>query len=100
MSQFYIYIMASHSRVLYTGMTKDLGRRVYEHKTKALPGFSRRYNTVRLVYYETTDNPYSAITREKQIKRWLRCRKVELVESLNPEWDDLADGWYDNMPDS
>ena len=95
-----VYIMASHSKVLYTGMTSDLGRRVYEHKTKALPGFSKRYNTSRLVYFESTDNAYSAITREKQIKRWLRRRKIELVESVNPEWLDLAADWYEGMPDS
>jgi putative endonuclease len=75
--------------VLYTGVTNDLRRRVYEHKQKLADGFTMKYNVTKLVYYEVFGDPESAITREKQIKAGSRRRKTELVKSMNPEWLDL-----------
>ncbi|HEX6040507.1 GIY-YIG nuclease family protein [Longimicrobium sp.] len=86
-----VYILASAKRVLYVGMTNDLRRRLYEHKTGAIPGFTARYNIDRLVHYECTSDPNAAIRREKQLKGWKRERKVELIAAGNPEWDDLSD---------
>jgi putative endonuclease len=77
--------------VLYTGVTNDLKKRVYEHKEKLVGGFTKKYNINKLVYYEIFDSSYSAITREKQIKSRSRQKKVNLIGSLNPEWDDLYD---------
>ena len=82
--------MASQSGVLYTGVTNDLSRRVHEHKEGLIPGFTQRYKVRQLVYYEATYNVNAAIAREKQIKRWRREKKVKLVETINPAWDDLA----------
>jgi putative endonuclease len=83
--------MASYSRVLYIGVTNDLNRRVYQHKTKAHPdGFTARYNVTCLVHYEAFADIRDAIAREKQIKGWRRSKKVELIESANPEWKDLS----------
>ncbi len=93
MKQYYVYIMTNKSRTLYTGVTNDLGRRVYEHKQKLVPGFTSKYNITRLVYFETTEDIRAAIEREKQIKGWLRSKKVALIESENPEWRDLSVGW-------
>jgi putative endonuclease len=90
----FVYILASKSRVLYVGVTADLLRRMWEHRTGALPGFTRRYGVDRLVYYETADNPAGAIRREKQIKGWARVKKVAMIESMNPEWNDLAERWF------
>jgi putative endonuclease len=94
MAQHYVYTMASASRVLYTGVTNDLHRRVWEHKQKFIDGFTKRYNITRLVYYEETSDIRAAIEREKQIKGWLRAKKVALIESVNPGWSDLSEGWY------
>lgn len=94
MAQHYVYIMASLSRVLYTGVTSDLHRRVWEHKEKQLEGFTKRYNVTRLVYYEETSDVRVAIEREKQIKGWTRAKKVALLESVNSGWSDLSEGWY------
>ncbi len=94
MKEFFVYIMASLSRTLYTGVTNDLRRRVYEHKYKLTPGFTSKYNITRLVYFETTPDVRTAIAREKQIKGWLRAKKMELVSSVNPTWEDLSAGWY------
>jgi putative endonuclease len=91
--QYFVYIMASRSRVLYVGITGALARRVYEHKYKAAPGFTCRYNVNRLVYYEATPDVRAAIAREKQIKGWLRSKKIALIESANPEWRDLSEAW-------
>jgi len=89
---YYVYILANkHNTVLYTGVTNDLKRRVYQHKAKAGGGFTGKYNIDKLVYYEVLSNPYSAITREKQIKGGSRRAKVELVEKDNPAWEDLYD---------
>ena len=90
MNQYYVYIMASRSGVLYTGVTSDLNKRVGEHKEGQISGFTKRYKINRLVYYESTNEIKDAIAREKQIKRWRREKKVSLIESNNPEWDDLA----------
>src|SRR5215469_14009909 len=90
---YYVYIVASRSRVLYTGVTNDLERRVFEHKNKLTPGFTAKYNVDRLVYFEDTGDVLAAIAREKQLKRWLRARKVALIEATNPKWLDLSRGW-------
>ena len=89
MADYYVYIMTNEAGTLYTGVTNDLVRRILEHKQKLIPGFTRRYNLTRLVYYEVTPDVRAAIAREKQIKGWLRRKKVALVESMNPEWRDL-----------
>jgi putative endonuclease len=78
------------NRVLYTGVTNDLQRRVYEHKNKLVKGFTKKYNVIKLVFYEVCNDIESAILREKQIKGWLRTKKIALVESMNPEWRDLS----------
>ena len=90
MSQYYVYIMASRSGVLYTGVTNDINRRVGEHKEGQIPGFTRTYKVTRLVYYESMQDVNAAIAREKQIKRWRREKKVKLIETINRGWDDLA----------
>jgi len=95
MNTYYVYIMTNYKRTLYTGVTNDLTRRVYEHKNKLLKGFTKKYNIDQLVYYEETDDVQTAIEREKQIKGWLRRRKVALIKSMNPNWDDLSEGWFD-----
>jgi len=94
-NQYYVYILASRSRNLYVGVTNDLERRVYEHKQKLVPGFTTKYNINRLVYFETTKDVDVAISREKQIKGWLRSRKITLIESMNPTWDDLSASWFE-----
>ena len=92
--EYYVYIMANRSRTLYTGVTNDLMRRVYEHKHKLVPGFTSKYNIQYLVYYESTSSIYAAIQREKQIKGWLRAKKIALIDSMNPEWKDLSEEWF------
>lgn len=89
--QYFVYIMASKSRVLYTGVTNDLKRRVYQHKNKLIQGFTSKYNVTDLVYFEMTYDVRSAISREKQIKAWTRAKRVELIESTNPGWQDLGE---------
>ena len=91
MRTYYVYIMASRSRVLYTGVTNDLGRRVHQHKRSLTPGFTSRYHITRLVYFEEFGDVRDAIAREKQLKGWVRSRKVRLIEQKNPTWEDLAD---------
>jgi putative endonuclease len=91
---YYVYIMTNRSKTLYTGVTNDLIRRVYEHKNKMVECFTKKYNITRLVYFEETGDVQSAIAREKQIKGWLRAKKVALIESKNPEWKDLSEGWF------
>ncbi|HWV34975.1 MAG TPA: GIY-YIG nuclease family protein [Thermomicrobiales bacterium] len=88
--QFCVYILASVTRVLYLGVTSDLERRVWQHKTKAMEGFSSQYNVSRLVYVEPYDRIDDAIARERQLKRWARAKKVLLIEKENPEWADLS----------
>ena len=93
MKQYYVYIMTNRSKTLYTGVTNDLTRRVYEHKNKMIDGFTKKYNITKLVYYEETIDIQAAITREKQIKGWLRSKKIALIESVNPNWNDISEGW-------
>jgi putative endonuclease len=80
-----------YNTVLYTGVTNDIKRRVYEHKEKLVKGFTKRYNIDKLVYYEMTGDVVSAISREKQIKGWLRSKKIALIETMNPKWKDLSE---------
>ncbi len=89
--QYYVYILTNKfNRALYIGVTNDLERRVYEHRNKLVKGFTATYNTHKLVYYEVTTDVYSAITREKQLKGWLRKKKVTLIKTMNPHWKDLS----------
>jgi putative endonuclease len=94
---FYVYIMTNRPRshVLYTGLTGYLLRRAFQHKHKLLPGFTCHYNLTRLVYYEMFAYPGDAIAREKEIKGWRRSKKIALIESVNPQWNDLAKEWDD-----
>jgi len=91
---YWVYILASRSRVLYTGVTNDLGRRVCEHKQGLIPGFTQKYRVTRLVHFEQFGDIRDAIAREKQIKGWVRARKLKLIEAWNHTWDDLADNWF------
>lgn len=92
--EYYVYILASDSRELYVGVTGNLERRVSQHRTGfKTTGYTARHETKRLVYCETTNDVLAAIRREKQIKGWTRRRKLELIETLNPHWNDLAEGW-------
>ena len=92
--QYYVYIITNkRNTVLYTGVTGDLEERVYQHKNKLITGFTSKYNVNKLVYYEEFDYIDNAITREKQIKGWLRRKKISLIQSINPEFKDLAQGW-------
>jgi putative endonuclease len=87
---FFVYLLASGKHgTLYLGVTNDLVRRVYEHKQKLLPGFTSRYGVDRLVWFESYDDPATAIAREKEIKKWRRDRKIALIERDNPDWLDL-----------
>jgi putative endonuclease len=87
--------MSSKTGTLYTGITNDIKKRVYEHKNHIIPGFTDKYSIDRLVYVETFGDALSAIAREKQIKHWRREKKVAIIESANPQWLDLAADWYD-----
>ncbi len=88
--KYYLYIITNtYNTVLYTGVTNDLQRRVYEHKSKLIHGFTKKYNVTKLVYYEIFDDSYAAISREKQIKAGSRQKKIDLVNSINLEWKDL-----------
>jgi putative endonuclease len=87
---FHVYILASESRVLYTGMTNHLERRVRQHQQRENPGFTRTYNVRKLVWFEAQGTASSAIAREKQIKGWLRARKIAVIESVNPRWKNLS----------
>ena len=92
--QYYVYIMASSGRTLYVGVTNNLERRVMEHKQGQSGGFTSKYSVTKLVYHESTSDVRAAIEREKELKGWRRGKKVALVESVNPEWKDLALRWY------
>ena len=95
--QYYVYIVTNKgNEVLYTGVTNDLARRVWEHRNGVAEGFTSRYNAGRLVYYEAFDDSEAAITREKQLKKGPRKRKIALIEASNPGWQDLSEvlfGW-------
>ena len=88
--RYFVYILTNKSRTLYIGVTNDLVRRVYAHKNKLVDGFTKKYNINQLVYFEETASVLEAIAREKQLKGWLRAKKVTLVESSNPHWRDLG----------
>jgi len=90
--QYYVYIMANkHNTTLYTGVTNDLKRRVYEHKSNFVEGFTKKYNITKLVYYEVIEEIETALNREKQIKGGSRQKKIDLVNSMNSGWNDLYD---------
>ena len=86
---FYVYILTNQSRTLYIGITKNLERRVFEHQSKLVDGFSKKYNVHQLVYFEEFPDSILAISREKQLKKWSRIKKINLINTLNPEWDNL-----------
>ena len=90
--RYFVYLLTNwNDKVMYVGMTNDLVRRVHEHRTHAVKGFTEKYNVNRLVYFEETSDVYAAMTREKQIKKWRREKKNALVMQANPAWRDLAD---------
>jgi putative endonuclease len=91
---YYVYIMTNKTRTLYTGVTNSLDKRVAEHKLKLLPGFTSQYNITKLAYFEVFGDIRAAITREKQIKGWLRAKKVALIIAGNPAWKDLSEDWF------
>lgn len=94
MHHYYVYILASPSRTLYVGVTNNLERRLAQHRQKQIPGFTAKYNVTHLVHFEHTEDVFAAIAREKQIKAWSRHKKIALIESTNPAWDDLSLSWY------
>lgn len=95
MNDYYVYLIASkRNGTLYTGVTNDLKRRMYEHKNGLVDGFSKKYNVHLLVYFNQTPSVESAIEREKQIKGWIRKKKINLIELKNPEWKDLSEDWF------
>lgn len=90
MKQYYVYIITNKiNTVLYTGITRDLKKRIWEHKEKTIKGFTKKYNIDKLVYWEIFNDPENAILREKQIKAGSRSKKIELIKGINPEWKDL-----------
>ena len=91
---YYVYILSSRSRNLYTGVTNNITRRVAQHRSGRGGRFTSNYRIQRLVYVEPFQNPLAAIEREKEIKGWLRAKKVALIEAQNPGWYDLAEGWF------
>jgi putative endonuclease len=91
--RYYVYIVASVSGVMYTGVTNSVLRRAHQHKEKRNPGFTQKYNVDRLVYFEVFQDVRNAIRREKQIKSWRREKKVALIEAMNPKWEDLSAKW-------
>jgi putative endonuclease len=94
MKTFYVYLLCSkRNGTLYTGVTSDLAKRIYEHRNNLVDGFTKKYNVHRLVWYEIHESAESAITREKQIKKWKRAWKLKLIEQTNPKWIDL----YENI---
>ena len=92
--QFYVYILTNATRNLYVGVTNNLERRMYEHKNGLTPGFTAKYKVTWLAYFEQTSSIESAIAREKEIKGWRRSKKIALVETLNPQWNDLSLEWF------
>ncbi len=100
MKKYFVYILASISGTLYTGMTNDLMRRVLEHKEGKILGFTQKYKAKKLVYFEDTGSVHAAIQWEKHIKGWLRKKKIELVETVNPKWEDLSWEWIENTDSS
>lgn len=94
MKTYYVYILASkRNGTIYIGVSSNLENRIYEHNNKIVEGFTKKYNVGKLVYYEATNDVKTAIAREKQLKKWNRKWKLELIEKNNPEWNDLAEAW-------
>ena len=93
MKEYYVYILANKSDMLYTGVTNDLERRLYEHKNKKFEGYTKKFNINKLVYFEQTDDVTVAIAREKHIKGLLRSKKIELIKTTNPDFRDLSEDW-------
>ena len=91
---YYVYIMSSQRRALYIGVTSTLERRIFQHKTHAFEGFTAKYNISSLVYMERYAAIHAAIGREKELKAWRREKKIALIESINPQWNDLSYGWF------
>ena len=91
--RYYVYIMASRSLTFYTGVTGDIYHRALQHRAGEIEGFTKKYHIDRLVYYETFKYVNSAIAREKQIKAWTRAKRIALIKTMNPVWQDLAEGW-------
>jgi putative endonuclease len=98
MQKYFTYIMTNRTRTLYVGITRDLERRVLEHKLKLIPGFTTRYNISMLVWFQDFDDATQAIEAEKRIKGWRRAKKIELIEQRNPEWRDLAEKLDEDEP--
>ncbi len=92
---YYVYILTNRSGTLYVGVTNNLKRRVWQHKQGECEGFTRHYCIDRLIYFEVFGDVYAAIAREKQIKRWRREKKLDLIARDNPDGRDLSEGWYD-----
>jgi len=88
--QYYVYIVTNKSDTLYIGVTNNLYRRLYEHKKKLIPGFTKKYNIDKLIYYEVFDDPETAIRREKEIKGWIRKKKINLIKIMNPNFEELT----------
>ena len=95
--EYFVYIVCSRSGTLYIGMTNSIYRRALEHKRREIEGFASKYGCDRLVYYESFDDVHIAIGREKQLKGWSRAKKLALIESKNPRWEDLAENWGAQM---
>ncbi|MEJ2487160.1 MAG: GIY-YIG nuclease family protein [Anaerolineales bacterium] len=93
---YYVYILSSNTGTLYTGVTNHLLRRMDEHKGGKLEGFTKRYKVNRLIYFEETTDIYAALEREKQIKGWTRKKKLDLVRTLNPKFEDLSEDWFED----
>ena len=90
--RYYVYLLTNwNNRVIYVGVTNDLTRRIYEHKNKLVEGFTKKYNVDKLVYFEETNDVNSALAREKEIKKWRREKKNNLVSAMNPHWNDLSE---------
>ncbi len=97
-NNYYVYILTNwNNKIMYIGITNDLKRRLHEHKNKLIHGFTKKYNINKLVYYEYTTDVYAAIAREKEIKKWRREKKNQLVMSTNPEWKDLSLEWEEDF---
>ena len=92
---YFVYILTNKSGTLYTGVTNDLNRRVYQHKHKSVRGFTAKYNIDRLVFFQEFTDVRDAIAAEKKIKGWLRVKKEKLISDFNPEWKDLSEGWFE-----
>ena len=92
--RYYVYLLTNwNNRVMYVGVTNNIARRIYEHKHKLVQGFTAKYNVNKLVYFEETGDVVTALAREKEIKKWRREKKDNLVISMNPEWADLSTEW-------